>query len=418
MLLLGCIADDFTGASDAASFLVKGGMRTVLWNGIPPVGLALDDGIQAIVIALKSRTQKTSEAVAESLQALDWLINAGAQQFYIKYCSTFDSTPAGNIGPIVDSVMDRLDVPYTVLCPSLPVNGRTVENGILYVDGIPVHKSHMKNHPLTPIWESSIAGLMKPQSKYRCFNVSRAYMINHNHDMEESSLLNDNDRVYYIPDYVNEEDGELIVKCFGDLKLLTGGSGLLEALARRITRGALQNAMPDIRAEGKTLLLAGSCSKATLEQIAWYQNQDGISYKIDPINLYQGKETFEDIWEFIKTHSNAPVLVYSSDTSENVKEVQRIGTAIIATLLEETMANLAKQAVDYGYKKIIVAGGETSGAVTQMLDYQSYEVGECVAPGVPVMFPLKHPDIRLVLKSGNFGQVEFFIDSINMLSLK
>lgn len=417
MVLLGCIADDFTGASDAASFLVKGGMRTILWNGIPSGDLVVEESIQAIVIALKTRTQKTSEAVEESMKALQWLKKAGAQQFYIKYCSTFDSTPEGNIGPIVDRAMDWLDIPYTVLCPSLPINGRTVEDGVLYVNGIPVHESHMKDHPLTPIWDSAIDQLMKPQSKYSCLKVSRDSMKTHASKEMGALFLKDHKRIYLIPDYVDENDGHMIVSKFGDLKLLTGGSGLLEALAMRLTKEAPHQTMPGSPAPGNTLLLAGSCSKATLEQIAWYQKQNGISYKIDPIKLYQGMETLEDIWKFIKDHGDVPVLVYSSDTSENVKEVQQIGRAMIAELLEGTMAILAKRAVEYGYKKIIVAGGETSGAVTKMLGYQSYEVGQCVAPGVPVMFPLNQPDIRLVLKSGNFGQTQFFTDSIKLLSL-
>lgn len=166
-MLLGCIADDFTGASDAASFLVKGGMQTLLLNGIPEnidmVEIARAD---AVVIALKTRTQETVSAVNDSLNAIKWLEKNGARHFYVKYCSTFDSTPSGNIGPICDKAMEYLGVQYTLLCPALPVNGRIVKDGILYVNGVPLAESHMKNHPLTPMHESDIALLMQPQSKY------------------------------------------------------------------------------------------------------------------------------------------------------------------------------------------------------------------------------------------------------------
>lgn len=173
-MILGCIADDFTGASDAASFLVKGGMRTILFNGIPEqVDPAVLSHADAVVIALKTRTQETASAVADSLSAIRWLEQMGAVHFYVKYCSTFDSTPEGNIGPICDAVMEELDVTCTLLCPSLPINGRTVENGILYVNGVRLEESHMKNHPLTPMHESFIPHLMAPQSKYSCIVVTQ-----------------------------------------------------------------------------------------------------------------------------------------------------------------------------------------------------------------------------------------------------
>ena len=416
MLLLGCIADDFTGAGDAASFLVKGGMRTILWNGIPSGDLVLDENIQAIVIAMKTRTQERYEAVAESMQALHWLRNAGVQTFYIKYCSTFDSTPDGNIGPIMDAALEALDVPCSVLCPSLPVNGRTVKDGILYVDGIPVHESHMRNHPLTPIWDSSIVQLMKPQSKYPCKVVPSDWMKGDTDSLQALFTANTKERNYFVPDFVNSEDGDRIAEVFGGLKLLSGGSGLLESLAKRYIISNPPGAIPDMAVEGKTILLAGSCSKATLEQIELYQNQGGPSYKIDPIKLSQGIETREDIWDFVSVHPGETVLIYSSDTSDHVKEVQQVGRDKIAMLLESTMAALAKKAAAHGYKKFIIAGGETSGAVTMALGFHSYEVGQCVAPGVPVLYPLNQPDVRLVLKSGNFGQKDFFVDSIKMLS--
>lgn len=170
-LLLGCVADDFTGGSDAASHLAAGGLNTILCNGVPAPGFVPPEGCEAVVIALKSRTQETESAVADSMKAARWLAEQGAEQLYVKYCSTFDSRPCGNIGPIVDAILEAFNVPGTVLCPALPSNGRVVRDGILYVNGVPLAESPMKDHPLTPMWESRVAKLMEPQGKYACLEV-------------------------------------------------------------------------------------------------------------------------------------------------------------------------------------------------------------------------------------------------------
>ena len=201
MAVFGCIADDFTGASDAASFLVKGGMSVRLYNGIPE---RPEDGdsAQAIVIALKSRTQETAQAVDDSLRAARFLLNQGARQLYFKYCSTFDSTPKGNIGPVADALMDLMDVPCTILCPALPVNGRTVEHGHLMVNGVPLHESHMKNHPLTPMWDSSISRLMEPQSQWPSSDGGCLHFPGKSGRKGRCQK-----RFYIIPDYKTTEDG-------------------------------------------------------------------------------------------------------------------------------------------------------------------------------------------------------------------
>ena len=407
MAVLGCIADDFTGASDAASFIVKGGMSVQFYNGIPGNQSpgSEPDKAQAIVIALKSRTQETGEAVEDSLKAARFLLSQGVKQIYFKYCSTFDSTPQGNIGPVADALMDLLQAPYTLLCPALPVNGRTVENGNLMVNGVFLHESHMKNHPLTPMRESRIQKLMEPQSPYPCHDLS-------SEELEEFSPENLPAKPFYlIPDYKNQEDGEKIAAVFGHLPLLTGGSGLLEPLAR-IWTGKLseKGSIPESGTKGKALLVAGSCSKATLEQIAWYKGQGNPCYKLDPRAMIEGRQTEEDAWRFAEEHGSHinGVLIYSSDTPEKVKEIQSLGKERTAAMLEGATAALAVRAVNSGYTRIISAGGETSGAVTKALGFSSYWIGESVAPGVPVMVPAERPDIRLILKSGNFGQEDFF----------
>lgn len=412
MAMLGCIADDFTGASDAASFLVKGGMSVRLYNGIPASSESKkSDDVQALVIALKSRTEPTEKAVADSLAAAKFLKSQGVQQIYFKYCSTFDSTPEGNIGPVADALIRFTGAPYTLLLPSLPVNGRTVVNGDLYVYGVPLHESHMKNHPLTPMWDCKLMHLMSPQSQYLCRTLPREDFNAFDAAQQE------NDPFYLVPDYETDEDGRAIAEKFWKLPLLTGGSGILEPLAAMWTREfSSAGEIPSSGVPGKGLLLAGSCSKATLGQIARYQEQGNPCYKLNPKDMLEGRQSIEDAWSFIQEHSSSTstALVYSSDTPEKVKEFQKLGLEKVASLLENTTAELAKRAVDAGFTRIITAGGETSGAVTKGLGFTSYLMGESVAPGVPIMTPTTQPNLRLVLKSGNFGQEDFFQHALDM----
>lgn len=411
MAVLGCIADDFTGASDAASFLVKGGLSVKLYNGTPTDSVTSDPNeSHAIVIALKSRTAETNIAISESLKAAKYLLSQGVRQIYFKYCSTFDSTPKGNIGPVADALMDLTHSSYSILCPALPVNGRTVENGRLMVNGVPLDQSPMKNHPLTPMWDSSIEQLMKPQSKYTSYPI--------NLSLNQAAISPASAAPYYlIPECKTEEDCAQIAKTFFHLKLLTGGSGILQPLAELWARKVpADNQIPQSSTPGRAVLLAGSCSKATLNQIAYYQSQGLPTIKIDPVLLLDGKQTVDTIWSYISVHTtdNTFVLAYSSDTPEKVREYQLHGAEKIAALLESTTAALAKRAVEAGYTRIISAGGETSGAVTKALKFSSYYIGQSVAPGVPIMVPVERPDIRLILKSGNFGQTDFFVRAIKM----
>lgn len=412
---LGCVADDFTGASDAASFLRKQGMKTILYNEIPQEA-ELIESCDAVVIALKSRTAPVEEAVGDSLQALRWLKNAGAEKLYVKYCSTFDSTKEGNIGPVLDAALEEFHIPYTILCPSLPVNGRTVKDGCLYVDGIPLDKTHMRNHPLTPMWDSDIAVLMREQSKYPCLKLSAEKLEEGREAVAEflEAFGKDKGHFYVIPDYYEDIHGKYINACFGELPLLSGGSGLLGTMC--MTDKKQESDLQDMDAGGKTLLLAGSCSKATLEQIRQYRLAGHDLIQINPEELLAGRQTAELLWEQIKGRDK--VLLYSSDCAENVRKVQEEGKERVAKLLEKTMSMLAQRAVKENYTQIIVAGGETSGAVTKGLGYQSYLIGESIAPGVPIMIPIAEKGLRLVLKSGNFGQPDFFERAIEMTTGK
>lgn len=414
MIEFGCIADDFTGASDAASFLVKGGLSSVLYNGYPSAEVA-DGKAKSLVVALKTRTQERISAVEDSLQAVHWLKAQGADQIYMKYCSTFDSTPEGNIGPILDAVLEELDCPYTILCPALPVNGRTIREGHLLVNDVPLHESSMRNHPLTPMWDSYIPNLMAPQSKYPTFVVDDALLSRPKEEIWNTveGWGAEHAHFYLVPDCYLPHHLNRIAEVFGQLPVLSGGSGLLEPLAQQSTQNT-SLAPPPSATSGSALILAGSCSQATLAQIAHFQKSGGKSYRIDPQSLLEGSLNAQKIWEQAMADGGQDILIYSSDTPDRVREAQQAGREQISELLENCTAQLAQLAVSQGVNRIIVAGGETSGAVTRGLKFQSYSVGESIAPGVPILIPLSAPDVRLVLKSGNFGQEDFFSRALAM----
>lgn len=397
--VLGCVADDFTGASDAASFLQKAGLQTILLNGVPEREICVEQ-YDAIVIALKTRTEPVCEAVSHTMKAVKWLEQNKASQYYLKYCSTFDSTKEGNIGPVLDAVLEYFNEPYTLLCPALPVNGRTVQNGHLYVNGVPLDESPMKNHPLTPMWDSRIKNLMEAQSKYSCVELSREQLDTDNIEEILARESGGEKHFYVIPDYETDQDARKIAEVFGKKKVLSGGSGILQYLTGKTDRG---------------IVLAGSCSQATLKQIEAYIQAGHAVYKIYPEKLWSGEVKVDDIFAFVEAHPEDYVLVYSSDTAEQVKESQKLGKEQVAGLIETTISELAKRLADRGYKHIVVAGGETSGAVTKRLGYDLFEIGKSVAPGVPLMIPPEDRTMRLVLKSGNFGQPDFFERAVNMV---
>ena len=409
-LLFGCVSDDFTGGSDAASFMALGGLKTVLLNGIPEADFELPADCDGVVIAQKSRTQETAGAVADSLAAVRWMKERGAKQIYFKYCSTFDSTPKGNIGPVTDAIMRELDVPGTLLCPALPANDRRVRGGVLYVNGVPLAESPMRNHPLTPMTRSRIAELMAPQGAYDSMEISLEALHGDSSSLKGrlTAFAADREHYYLIPDCDSDADSERIVELFGDMAFLTGGSGLLTALARRITgRQGTGAAFGGIC--GRAIILVGSCSTATHGQTLWYEAHGGRLYRLTDENVLEGSETAETVWDRIASEDDsiAP-LVYAYDTPEGLAAKRGDAGKALAGRIEEVLAGIAVRAYKNGFTRIICAGGETSGAVTRALGFRAFWIGESLAPGVPVMIPVENRQIRLVLKSGNFGQEEFF----------
>ena len=405
---IGCVADDFTGGSDAASFLKKSGLRTILSNGIPSSPDKIT-GFDAVVIALKSRTQKTSIAVRDSLEALQWLHNHGAGKLYFKYCSTFDSTPLGNIGPVADAALEHFSVPYTILAPALLPNGRSVRDGILYINGTPLAESHMRNHPLTPMWDSRISELMRRQSSYPCFPVPEPLLMNSAALSAQIAVWQQEfPHFYLIPDHWKPEHGRQIAEFFGVLPLLTGGSGLLEDLGSLLESSAPETWKTPMHDPYPRLMLAGSCSGATQEQVRRWLESGGRGILLDPDAIRRtGLAPFFEVADC----AQEDLLFYSSGSAGAL--TGNAPSPEDAVLLEQTMAAIAERAYRSGkLHRLVVAGGETSGAVMQALRLQAFFIGESVASGVPEMFPVDAPSLRMILKSGNFGGLDFFLSAL------
>lgn len=406
---LGCIADDFTGAGDAASFLTDGGLKTLLiiWPHIEDVSI---DGYDAVVIALKSRSIEPELAVRESLAAVNWLNAQGAEKLYFKYCSTFDSTPHGNIGPVCDSLLALGGQSYSLLCPSLLLNGRSVRGGRLFVNGVPLAESHMRRHPLNPMWSSEIKVLMEAQSKYPCFPVSaEEYADEEALRARVERIARDNEHFYLIPDYYEPEHGETIVRLFGTLPFLSGGSGLLGDFARFACKPGVHQEKPRVtgRDYGR-VMLAGSCSDMTRRQVRRWIDDGGRAVMIESADALAGGRRAEELAALYLEHPEEDILYYSSGSSDSAgaDTSDKSVSAAMEKILSDIARNIFKARP---VSRLVTAGGETSGAVITSLGLSSFAIGESIAPGVPILYPTSYAGLRLVLKSGNFGNEDFFI---------
>ena len=420
-MLIGCLADDMTGACDLALMLAANGMRTRLSAGIPE--RRADGDADAVVIALKTRTSPAAQAVDESLRAMRWLLAGEVKQIYFKYCSTFDSTREGNIGPVCEALLDELDEPITILCPAFPANGRTVVNGVLYVDDVPLAESSMRHHPLTPMTESSVVRLMNAQTRDGQTGVVDRHTVARGSKAVRACVeaLRSRGFRYAVTDASNDDDLVTIAAGCGDMRLVTGGSGLamgLPAWFRSV--GLLQDReglaeMPAV--DGNTLVIAGSCSMATRRQVARLRDRFP-AVRIDPLAIAEGRQTIKTVMEEVDALlAHSSVLVYSTTDPESVRQVQDdLGVARAAELVENLLANVANESVARGVRKIIVAGGETSGAVADALGIQLLAIGPRIAPGVPWMFTTGDDPICLAFKSGNFGDDDFFTTAMKLLA--
>ena len=422
-VLLGCIADDFTGGTDLAGMLVKAGMRTVQLIGVP-TGPVPED-VDAVVIALKSRTSPVDQAVAESLAALRWLQQAGCQQFYFKYCSTFDSTPRGNIGPVSEALMQALDTDFTIACPAFPANGRTIYKGYLFVGDELLSESGMRNHPLTPMTDASLVRVLQQQvsgqvglADYSVVEQGAAAIG------ARFAALRQQGCNFAIVDAVSNRDLEAIGAACADLPLVTGGSGIALGLPENFRRRGLlaQQASADAlpATGGLRAVIAGSCSMATQKQVA-VMRELAPAFHVDPLQLARGDDVVGAALAWAATHlGQAPLLVYATATPETVRAVQaQLGVEHAGSLVEDALAAIALGLVKLGVGQLIVAGGETSGAVVKALGVSGLRIGPEIDPGVPWTTAIINQDaglpLALALKSGNLGSQDFFLKAWSKL---
>ncbi len=426
--LLGCIADDFTGATDLANMLVKSGMRTVQTIGVPPSTAPLQ--ADAIVVALKSRTIPAADAIAQSLAAHAWLREQGCRQFFFKYCSTFDSTDAGNIGPVAEALLDALDEPrgeqhgFSIACPAFPENGRTVYRGHLFVGDALLNESGMQNHPLTPMRDANLARMLQRQTKAKVGLIRYDTIAAGPAAVREAieRLRADGVRLA-IADALSDRDLHVLGEACADLPLVTGGSGIALGLPANFRRAGLLAERTDAaqlpRIEGHAAVLAGSASQATNEQVAAWRGEGTNarpSFRIDPLAVARGEAVVEQALAFVRSHLPEPVLIYATATPDEVRAVQQaLGVTEAGQLVEATLAATAKGLREMGVRKFVVAGGETSGAVVQALDIKSLQIGVQIDPGVPATATIDAEPLGLALKSGNFGAVDFFAKALRQL---
>lgn len=418
--VLGCIADDFTGATDLAGLLARSGVRVSLRIGIPsepPTDTAAFE-----VIALKSRTAPVADAVAETRAALKWLQAAGAQRFFWKYCSTFDSTSEGNIGPVAEALMADLGTNQTIYCPAFPENGRSIFMGNLFVGQQPLAESPMQDHPLTPMRDSNLMRLLDPQVT-KATGLADRLTVAQGADALRAQLdtLKGRGVAHVVVDAVANEDLYVIADACRDMPLMTGGSAVAMPLpALYLADGTLSADAPKAVApelDPATIVLSGSCSAMTNAQVANYIAQGAPSYQLDPLALAEkGPQPVLD-WLAAQDLTKAP-LIYATANPDSVRTTQnKLGVAAAGELIEATLSACAVAARDEGARRIIVAGGETSGAVTKALGVSQLDIGAEIAPGVPWTYCQSNGHhIALTLKSGNFGSETFFTDAQEKLT--
>jgi uncharacterized protein YgbK (DUF1537 family) len=423
-VLLGCIADDFTGGTDLAGMLVKAGMRTVQMIGVPqePIG----DDVDAVVIALKSRTTPAAEAVAESLAALRWLQQAGCRQIYFKYCSTFDSTAKGNIGPVAEALMKALGSPFTIACPAFPVNGRTIYKGHLFVGDLLLSDSGMRHHPLTPMTDASLVRVLQSQIMGKAGLVDFPVVSKGSEAIRARfKALQAEGCNFAVVDALSNDDLMSIGAACADMPLVTAGSGIALGLPQNFRRAGLlaEDLVADVlpHSGGLRAVISGSCSIATQGQVAAMRAAHP-AFNVDPLELARGTDVVGAAldWAAVRIH-DGPVLFYATATPEAVKAVQaQLGAEKAGNLVEEALANIAKKLVEQDVGQLIVAGGETSGAVVKALGITGLRIGPEIDPGVPwttaITQDVSKRPLALALKSGNFGTPDFFLKAWSKLA--
>jgi 3-dehydrotetronate 4-kinase len=419
-LKLGCIADDYTGASDLANTLTRAGLRTVQTIGVPASDLAIPE-VDAVVVSLKSRSIEADIAVERSRAAERWLRGRGAAHVLFKICSTFDSTDKGNIGPVMDALREDSADTIVLVTPAFPETGRTVYMGNLFVGSVPLNESPLKDHPLNPMHDSNLVRVLARQSRTKVGLVDLATVTRGADAVRErlAGLAREGIGAAVI-DAVFDRDLETIGAVAVGHKLSVGASGIGLGLARALAGGksAASAASSERPIGGPAACLAGSCSQATLGQIASAEKVMPVLH-LDPDQVVKGKDAARRALAWARERlGSGPVLIASSASPSEVTALQaRHGRDAAGHAIEQAMADIAEGLVLSGVHRLVVAGGETSGAVVDRLKIPGFLVGAEIAAGVPVLRAVgaKEGAMLLALKSGNFGGPQFFSDALSLM---
>ncbi|WP_424626845.1 3-oxo-tetronate kinase [Bradyrhizobium sp. SYSU BS000235] len=423
-LALGCIADDYTGASDLANMLTRSGLRTVQTIGVPDDALALPN-VDAVVVSLKSRSIEASQAVARSRAADKWLRARGASHVLFKICSTFDSTDAGNIGPVMDALRDDSGDPIVLVTPAFPGTGRTVYQGNLFVGSVPLNESPLKDHPLNPMHDSNLVRVLGRQSRDKVGLVDLATVVRGPDAIRKRIAdLAGEGHHSAIVDAVFDHELEAIGQAALDYDLSVGASGMGLGLARGLiasgkVKDASASTIDSKPVGGPVACLAGSCSQATLTQIAEAEKTMAV-LRLDPEQIVKGGSEVQRALAWAKDHlGKSSILIASSSTPDQVSALQsRYGRDAAGHAIEQAMAEISEGLLSQGVRRLIIAGGETSGAVVDRLVIPAFLVGPEIATGVPVLRTIgsKRGDMIMALKSGNFGGPDFFNDAVRLVA--
>jgi uncharacterized protein YgbK (DUF1537 family) len=395
-------------------------MRTVQLIDVPEPGTEIADA-EAVVVALKSRTIPAAEAIGKSLAALAWLQNAGARQILFKYCSTFDSTDEGNIGPVAEALMEALGADFTLFCPAFPETGRTIYRGYLFVGDVLLSESGMRDHPLTPMRDPSLVRVLQRQIRGRVGLVPQCDVARGAQAIGDAfASLRQAGFRHAIVDAIEDHDLEAIGEAAADFPLITGGSGIALGLPENFRRQGLlgeerrADALPWVA--GAAAVLSGSCSEATRAQVAHMRERAAV-FTVDPIAAAAGRNIVEEAVAWATPHlGDRPVLISATATPEEVTAIQQVlGRERAGTLVEGILAGIARGLVTRGVRRLAIAGGETAGAIVQALGVSGVRIGRQIDPGVPWTMSLGEPALALALKSGNFGAPDFFTRAFSVL---
>ncbi|CAK12324.1 MULTISPECIES: 3-oxo-tetronate kinase [Rhizobium] len=423
-IFLGSIADDYTGASDLANTLTKNGLRTVQTVGIPHPSLALPD-VDAVVVSLKIRSVPASDAVAAAASAERWLRQRGAGHVLYKICSTFDSTDAGNIGPVTEALSEAAGGGVVLVTPAFPETGRSVYLGHLFVGGQPLNESPLKDHPLNPMHDANLVRVLTRQSR-NAVGLIDLTTIAAGPGAVKARL--DSFRTAgvtaVIADAIFERDLETLGEVALETPVSTGASGLGLGLARalvrsgRISSGGATTADAIRPVGGLSAIVAGSCSKATLHQLDVAERSMPV-LRLDPERLLAGPDEIATAISWAGERISAgPVVIAASAAPETVSRLQSLyGREASGHAIETATSIIAAELVERGVRRLVIAGGETSGAAVDRLAIPAFLIGPEIAPGVPVLRTVGNAqgDMLLALKSGNFGGEDFFTAALAMM---